>query len=245
MSNAQYVFDKLRAAGMTEAGSLGVLGNLQAESGIESCRLQGDYKEGRERSREYADKIDNGLYHVETAAGDDYGWGLAQWTYKPRKRACLQFCLNRSVSVGNLEAQTDFLIEEFATDYSDLFRYLCRTDNLYEAVTRVCKEFERPTFNNIDQRYKFALKLSEGLSDEKDKPTSEYWPPRMICEGMTGPDVGVLQSVLKARGYTLSDTQEVFGHSTGEALKKFQELKNLDPDAICGPKSWAALLERS
>lgn len=245
MSNAQTIFDRLRKAGMTEAGALGVMGNLQAESGLESYRLQGDFTAGFQRSHEYADRIDNGLLSVDAAAGDGHGWGLAQWTYRPRKKGCLEFCLSRSVSVGNLEAQVDFLLQEFRTEYADLFRYLCRTDNIYEACSRVCREFERPAVNNISDRFGFAQKLQNQLTIVPVAPPSEFWPPRMVCKGMAGADIGVLQTVLRARGYTLGDSLDVFGASTENALKKAQTDLGVDADGICGPKTWAAILERN
>ena len=47
MSNALLIYNQLRAAGLTEAGALGLLGNWMAESGLEPNRLQGDFTEGR------------------------------------------------------------------------------------------------------------------------------------------------------------------------------------------------------
>ena len=241
----QTIFDKLRKAGMSECGALGLMGNLQAESGLVSCRLQGDFTAGFTKSKDYADRVDNGVLSVDAASSDGLGWGLAQWTYKTRKARCLVYCLSRSVSIGNCEAQVDFMLDEFRSDYNDLFRYLCKTDNLYEAVSRVCREFERPAVNNIDARYKFAQNLREQLTIVPVAPPSEYWPPRMVCKGMTGADIGVLQTVLRARGYTLGDSLDVFGDSTETALKKAQTDLGVDADGICGPKTWAAILERN
>lgn len=247
MSNAQQIYTALRQAGMTEAGALGVMGNLQAESGLEACRVQGDYQSGFAASKVYVSRIDTGELSVDAASSDGRGLGLAQWTYKPRKAALIRYAQGFGVSVGALDLQLRFLINELQSDYGDLWRYLCRTDNLYEAVTRVCKEFERPAYNNIDQRYKFAQELRAGLQEapaEPAAPASEYWPPRMICSGMTGPDVGVLQCVLRARGQTIGDSLDVFGGSTEAALIRTQQELGLDADGICGPKSWAKILER-
>ncbi len=43
MSNLSLIYQQLRSAGVTHAGALGLLGNWQAESGLEPNRLQNDF----------------------------------------------------------------------------------------------------------------------------------------------------------------------------------------------------------
>ena len=40
MSNARLIWDRLTAAGLTPAGAAGLMGNLQAESGLNPRKLQ-------------------------------------------------------------------------------------------------------------------------------------------------------------------------------------------------------------
>lgn len=247
MTNAQEIYTFLRGKGYSEAGALGIMGNLQAESGLFPCRLQGDYESGFPLSRNYADRVDNGVLSVDKAASDDLGWGLAQWTYQPRKKALLLYCLGRSVSIGNLQAQLDFLVTELRRDFVGLNQYLCSTGDLYEATARVCKEYERPAVNNIQARYEFALGLKKVVADPAEPPEEPaeetFWPPRMLCEGMSGADVGVMQFLLLARNYTFSNVLSDFGGSTGKALRRFQAEHGLDDDGICGPLTWAELVK--
>ena len=42
MSNTLLIYTQLRAAGVSRAGALGLLGNWKAESGLEPCRLQNE-----------------------------------------------------------------------------------------------------------------------------------------------------------------------------------------------------------
>ena len=248
MTNAKEIYTYFRQQGLSEAGALGLMGNLQAESGLYPCRLQGDFSADFHKSREYADKVDNGILSIEQAAGDAKGWGLPQWTYRPRKLAFFRYALMHSVSIANLQVQLDYIMIELDNEYQGLLQFLRFTDDMYEATSRVCKEYERPAINNVDARYAFAkgLREVEGKDDVPDIDVghkSEFWPPRMICKGMDGQDVGVLQSVLRARGYTLSDAQDIFGSSTDKALRKAQEDLSLTVDGVCGPKSWTALLK--
>lgn len=250
MSTAQTIYTRLRAAGLTPAGTLGVMGNLQAESGLEACRLQGDFAIGRTKSLDYATAIDSGMMDVNRAASDGLGWGLAQWTFSTRKRALILFCQGRGCSVADLGAQVDFLIRELR-DYAGLFRFLCETDDIYSATDRVCREFERPAVNNVDARYQAAMQLQAQVSGDAagedpapdPAPESEFWPPRMLCEGMFGADVEALQAILKARGYTLSDSIGIFGGSTGAAVLRFQADHGLLADAIAGRKTWTELVK--
>ena len=44
MSNERLIWDKLISAGLTPAGAAGLMGNLQAESGLSSCNLQDSFE---------------------------------------------------------------------------------------------------------------------------------------------------------------------------------------------------------
>ncbi len=52
MSNASLIYHLLTSAGLTRAAALAMLGNWQAESGLEPNRLQGDFSRDRTISRQ-------------------------------------------------------------------------------------------------------------------------------------------------------------------------------------------------
>lgn len=248
------IFEQLRRAGCTVAGALALMGNWDCESNLESCRVQGDFSPDRIMSKDYANKVDNGLMSEDAFAKDGKGWGLAQWTYPARKRNLLTFCRRHSISIANETAQVDFAIAELKTEYPALWSFLCscKDDQLYTAVDRVCREYERPAVNNVNARFQAAKRLRDEIQskavesiDNGVVPDTNVgdinWPPRMICKGMFGDDVAVLQALLKAHGYTLSDTPGIFGDSTESALIKYQADNGLVADGICGPKTWAAI----
>lgn len=74
-------------------------------------------------------------------------------------------------------------------------------------------------------------------------PTHEYWPPRVICEGMKGTDVEVLRALLKAQEYGVNYIDSNFGSFLTERVKAYQTDHGLKPDGIVGPLTWAALLK--
>ena len=75
-----------------------------------------------------------------------------------------------------------------------------------------------------------------------------FWPPRTICNGMSGGDTAVLQAVLAARGYPVHYVDGAFGAYLEDIVKDFQKAAFPDTpsewDGIVGPKTWEKLLER-
>ena len=51
------------------------------------------------------------------------------------------------------------------------------------------------------------------------------------------------QDILNSLGYSCGEADGVFGTKTFNALVGFQTDAKLDPDGVCGPKTWAALLD--
>ena len=143
VSDARKIWDKLRAAGLSEAGTAGLMGNLKAESNLEPENLQNSF-EGKLGYNDsgYTSAVDFGSYaHF---ADDGAGYGLAQWTYPTRKAALLAFAKEQKKSVGDLDLQLDFLVKELREDYPALFRELCAVTDVRAASDAVLTQFERP-----------------------------------------------------------------------------------------------------
>ena len=271
----------LKSGGLTDDAVWAVLGNLNCESNLEPCRLQGDFQNGYPASHTYAEMVDSGIKSKESFATDAKGWGLAQWTYPSRKRALWDYAKAKNRSIADLELQLAFLLKELKEDFSSLYRFLQTTNNMYEATDRFCREFENPAVKNVSARYSSAkwlqanTKLSspqagtqtggsattttpsspapaaatipQGLGAAVESSQSEQcavaWPPRMICVGMKGLDVTLLQVLLTLRGYSCAVTGE-FTKETDKKLRQFQADSNdLMIDGVCGPLSWGELLK--
>lgn len=255
MSTAQTIYAQLRQAGLTEAAALGMLGNWQCESGLEPNRLQGDYSPYRTVSKEYVARAESGQMSKEEFC-KPVGVFLAQWTYPARKAALWDYWKRSGKKLDSAEMQTDFALKELREDYPALLKLLCSSTDLYECTKRICTDFERPAVNNVDQRFRAAkdikqqINLGDTVSAPQEGwekiPATDYWPPRTICNGMKGPDVEVLQAVLKARGWIVTNPDGVFGSYLTEKVKAFQETAFPDNssewDGIVGPKTWEKLL---
>lgn len=227
--SALNIYDRLRSYGLSHAGACAMLGNFEAESGLLSNNLQNDYEKKLGFVDElYTNCVDNGSY--KNFAKDSAGYGLAQWTYGPRKQNLLEFANSRNASIGDENMQVDFAIHELRTEYSGLFSYLCTTEDMYTATSRICMEFERPKVNNIADRYAFAQKWDKEFkgSDTNDyvgditKPEEHRITSAADVGGTWYPpdqSILVLQAVLVANGYNV----EITGHKNADFLAKLHE----------------------
>lgn len=143
MTNEQKIWNYLKSKGLNNYGIAGLMGNLQAESGLEPTNLQNTYNQKLGLSdSEYTKRVDNGTYNNFTK--DSAGYGLAQWTYWSRKEALLNYAKQRNKSIGDLETQLDFLIQELQQSYSSVLNTLKTATSVLEASNAVLLKFERP-----------------------------------------------------------------------------------------------------
>lgn len=137
------IWEYLKAQGMTDAGVAGLMGNLYAESGLRPNNLQNSY-EGKlgMADAEYTEMVDRGTY--ANFGNDRAGYGLAQWTYPSRKTALLAYAKAAGKSIGDLEMQLGFLMQELSTGYKTVLNVLRTTVSVREASDIVLLQFERP-----------------------------------------------------------------------------------------------------
>lgn len=244
----------LRAAGLTHEAALAMQGNWAKESLHDAFRKQGDLSEAAVPSHDYVAAVTSGAINRERFAHDSIGFGLAQWTFWSRKANLYDFWKKSGKALDDVAMQTEFAVWELQNEpqYSGLYAELKKANNIYYFTDIICKRYEQPAFNNVQDRYEAARQIGAVLANREtqeqieDEPEKEkFWPPRMLCEGMNGPDVEAGQAILKARGYTLTGSAGVFGPSTRKAVEKFQrEHPPLDIDGILGPLTWTELLRR-
>ena len=258
MSKEQ-IYKTLRQAGVTEAGALGMMGNMKCESGLEAGRLQGDFSSFRTTSKSYVQRVTRGDISQYNFAHDELGFGLCQWTFYTRKYDLYDFWKASGKNLDDAEMQTQFALKEMKRDYDreiyvkdekkwiNLWQLLLKSNDIFECTKYICKIFERPAVSNVDARYRAALTLKEELTKEP-KPEPEpakdetYWPPRMICKGMAGNDVLALQALLTAHGYPCDVTGD-FNFKTHNMTVAYQSANGLVQDGIAGPLTWAKILE--
>lgn len=174
MTVLEQIYEALVAEGMSHTGALAMIGNMDGESCLYSNNLQDSYNRAFcLTDAEYTERVNAGRATTQTGKhfeDDGAGYGLCQWTYAPRKQGLYKVAREQwGVSIDDVTMQCWYACYELRTDYGGLWTYLC-TDgiDLYNAVSRVCKEFERPALNNIDHRYKCAQRRAAELTELKN-----------------------------------------------------------------------------
>ena len=143
MNTEEKIWSFLKTHGMTDAGAAGVMGNLYAESGLRPNNLQNSY-EGKlgMADAEYTAMVDHGTY--TNFVHDKAGYGLCQWTYWSRKQALLNYAKAKGASIGDLEMQLSFMMQELNQGYRALVSKLKTTASVREASDAFLLQFERP-----------------------------------------------------------------------------------------------------
>ena len=159
---------------MTPEGVAGVMGNLYAESGIIPKRVEIlCLKRLKEQGKVYTDAtytafVDDGTItkaqFLNPLPGRQYGYGLAQWTSPGRKSALYDLCRSRKVSIGNLQAQLDYLMVELRGTYKAVLDVLTTTKNVRTASDKFLMDFEQPATPDKETRYKYSMEVYNALA---------------------------------------------------------------------------------
>ena len=200
--NEKIVWDFLKGEGLTDAGAAGLMGNLQAESNIQSVIYENVFKpQIGLTDQEYVDKVNDGTY--KNFVNDQVGFGLAQWTYYTRKQALLDTCKGK---IGDLKCQLKYLMIEFNTDFKAILAVLKTSTDVKACAIKVMVEFENPA-DQSESKKNFRYQLSQNYYNEFTG---------------TGP-VGKTYTVVA--GDTLSAIAERFG-TTVEVLCQLNDIDN-------------------
>ena len=141
-ANSSAAMQKLQQEGISKEGAAGIIGNLSAESNVDSSNVQKDTQEEKEI---YLRRLLNGEMSRHEFVTDEVGFGLAQWTDSDRKGALWDYAAERGLPINDFNMQLDFLLKELREDYPTLYKALCNGDlTVEEASYKMLHDFERP-----------------------------------------------------------------------------------------------------
>lgn len=147
-TNEEKIWNYLVGKGLSAEGAAGLMGNLYAESGLNPQNLQNTYeKKLGYTDATYTAAVDSGKY--QNFVHDSAGYGLAQWTYWSRKEALLDYAKSHGKSVGDLETQLGYLMQELEHDYKAVLSTLKSTGSVKAASNVVLLKFERPADQGV------------------------------------------------------------------------------------------------
>lgn len=140
-------FDKIwsyfKKQGFSDAGTAGIMANLQAESGLNPAQKQ---------------------------LGGGPGRGLAQWE-GPRFKNLVNYAQSKGTDWTDLKTQLDFLMQEMNSDYKSSWYDSFKTSNdARKSAASFENTFERPANNHNVERGNIAETiLSQGIKQLGDK----------------------------------------------------------------------------
>ena len=245
------ILTALVRGGLTPIAACAMGGNMMCESNMTANIAQ----RGKTTltDAEYTAAADSGAIDF---AHDAVGYGLCQWTYFTRKQRLLEYARSVGASVGDETMQVQFCLNELRTGYPRLWAYLQTTQDIHCAGD-ICTDYERPAVNNIRDRIAYANALymqygdiltgkdtaqpPDALSPEAEADTAETAAPTLPTVRDTDhtPEAEYLAALLESIGY------DVLWDGLHVCLVDYQVKCGIDPDGICGEKTWNKLLRGS
>jgi len=166
---------------LTNAGVAGLLGNLNAESGLRANNIQNSYeKKIGMNDEQYCDAVNSGAYSKEKFVNDKIGMGLAQWTFYTRKQKLYEYAESIGHYIDSTEMQVQFLYKELCENYGSVLKVLKTSNDVKECSDCVLTQFEKPE-NQSDAvkqtRYNMSLSIyTKYKTDNNNVSTNKEVP---------------------------------------------------------------------
>ena len=141
MTNAEIIWKYFENKKFNPYAIAGIMGNMKAESNLQTNNLQNTYNTSLGMTDEqYTKAVDNGTY--TNFVHDSAGYGLVQWTYWSLKEGLYNLCKSRNKSISDIECQLDCLYQQL-TD-NKLLGSLNASTSVRAASDIFLTKFERP-----------------------------------------------------------------------------------------------------
>ena len=177
MKNEKQIWDFFKSKGLNDYSCAGLMGNLQAESGLNPKNMENSYERKLGFTDEtYVQAIDNGTYTKDQFVHDAVGFGAAQWTWHSRKKALYEYAKSKGTSIGDLTMQLEFLYQELSTSYKSVLSTLKNATSILEASNAVLFKFENPADQSVrvqNLRASLGQKFYDKYAGKKVEATQE------------------------------------------------------------------------
>ena len=233
-SNEEKIWNFLKSKGLNDYGCAGLIGNLFAESGLNSTNLEnaGNTRLGM-TDDEYTRAVDNGSYTKDQFIYDGFGYSLPQWTYHTRKRAYYEYAKSKNKSIGDLEVALEFLYKELSESYPAVLNTLKNATSVLQASNAVLLQYERPADQSAATQNKRAS-YGQTYYDKyagKTTTTSTNTSSTFVAR-TTKPEAGNKYYITKAKGGWSNAIQgspvdadcDVLSNCVGYAYGRFNEI---------------------
>ena len=157
MTTEEKIWLFFKSKNLTNIAIAGIMGNLQAESGLKSNNLEDTKNKTFGMTDElYTKSVDNGTYNSVRFINDSAGYGIAQWTISKRKQKLYNLTKGQSKSIADLDCQLNLVFQEIMD--MNLFTRLNKCTSILDSSNLILFEFENPLDKGINvQNYRKQL----------------------------------------------------------------------------------------
>ena len=219
MTNEQIIWNFLYDKIGNAYGVASMMGNLKAESNLNSKNMENYYENRLGFTDEtYVQAVDNGTYTKDQFVYDRCGFGLSQTTFWSRKKALYEYAKSQGVSIGNLTMQLEFLYQELSISYKSVLSTLKNATSILEASNAVLFKFENPADQSVSvQNYRASLgqKFYDKYADKKVNQ-----PQEIVQKQVTDDAIYTVKS-----GDTLSGIASKY-NTTYQKLAEYNNIAN-------------------
>lgn len=218
-----HIWYYLRANIGNEIGAAGMMGNMQAESGLKTNNLQNSFEKKLGMTDEqYTAAVDNGSYARDQFISDGAGMGLCQWTSSGRKAGLYDLKSSRGCSIADFGLQMDWLWKELTTSYKSVLDGLKKATSLYDATVLVLTKFECPADQSEavrQQRTSYSQYFYDKYATGKEPAPTQTtgYVVRITADELNvregpGTEYPVVQTVRRGEAFTIMQTQGEWGY---------------------------------
>ena len=211
--NEQIIWNYLLAKTSNSYGTAAIMGNLMAESSLNPACCT-----GKNKSSNYVSDVDDGTIDF---VHDGVAFGLVQWCYYSRKEGFYNFVKSRGKSVGDLNVQLEYLVQEMSTSYKTVWAAVINATNIREASDVVMLKYEKPAGTSetakqkrADYGQKFYNKYAADQSvEKKSNKEVQITINKVNVRTGNGKEYGKIGQVNKGCIYTWVATSENNWHA--------------------------------
>lgn len=168
------VYNYLRGVGLSKIATAGIMGNLDAESGINPGNVQNKtYDKSLSNAEEDAKYIADVTSGAHDFIHDSKGYGLAQWTYWSRKKGLMDLINQQNAKLDDVHPQLQHLWNELNS--YNLAGPLNQAKSVKEASDIMLHQYEAPKDQSAsveDYRASLSQKWYDTYA-EKETPDPE------------------------------------------------------------------------
>ena len=214
MTIEQQIWTNLKNRGLSDFAVAGIMGNLQAESGLKPNNLEDTKNTTFGMSDElYTSSVDNKTYSSIRFIFDEAGYGLAQWTASSRKENLYNICKGSGKSIADVDCQLNLLYKEVIN--LGILNSLNAASSIKEASDIFLIKFENP-LNKSDSVKNYRASLGQSFYNKlKDTKINLGGNMVMKYNSSNPPLKCIMTNSSCFKGTRQMDIKGVLIHSTG------------------------------